>query len=129
MKKIVAFIMMVGITVSSFVYATQPAIVANDFTKEACNAADADQKVALGCDTDQTAPKVVEYLINAVISVLGIVAVVVIVVGGQRYIVSQGDASKIAAARGMVIYGVVGLVIALLAFAIVNFVLSSAFSQ
>lgn len=129
MKKIVAFIMMVGITVSSFVYATQPAIAVNDFTEEACKAADADQKVALGCDTDQTAPKVVEYLINAVISVLGIVAVVVIVVGGQRYIVSQGDANKVAAARGMVIYGVVGLVIALLAFAIVNFVLSSAFSQ
>ncbi len=129
MKKIVAFIMMVGITVSSFVYATQPAIAANDFTKDACDAADAEQKAALGCDTNQTAPKVVEYLINAVISVLGIVAVAVIVIGGQRYIVSQGDASKITAARGMIIYGVVGLIVALLAFAIVNFVLTSAFSQ
>lgn len=121
--------MMVGITVSSFVYATQPVIAANDFTKDACDAADAEQKAALGCDTNQTAPKVVEYLINAVISVLGIVAVAVIVIGGQRYIVSQGDASKITAARGMIIYGVVGLIVALLAFAIVNFVLTSAFSQ
>lgn len=122
---------MLAITLASFVYATQPVIAANDWSDTACSSPDLDdgQKAALGCDTDSTAPSVVEALINGVITIVGIVAVIIIVVGGQRYIVSQGDASKITAARGMIIYGVVGLIVAVLAFAVVNFILSGVFSK
>ena len=124
MKKIIAFLMMVGITVTSFVYATQPAVAANDWNSGNVCGSDMDDelKEAMGCSNNKTAPSAIEILIKGVISVLGVVAVVIIVVGGQRFIVSQGDASKITAARGMIIYGVVGLVIALLAFAIVSFI-------
>lgn len=128
-RKIAAFLLMAGITVASFVYATQPVVAVNDWNSEACANADEAQKAALGCETDSTAPSVVEGLINGIISVVGIVAVIVIVVGGQRFIVSQGDPSKITAARGMIIYGVVGLIVALLAFAVVNFVLNGVFSK
>lgn len=128
-RKIAAFLLMTGITVASFVYATQPVVAVNDWNSEACANADEAQKAALGCETDSTAPSVVEGLINGIISVVGIVAVIVIVVGGQRFIVSQGDPSKITAARGMIIYGVVGLIVALLAFAVVNFVLNGVFSK
>ena len=67
-------------------------------------------------------------IINVVLSVLGIVAVVVIIVGGFTYMTSNGDATKITKAKNTILYGVIGLVIALLAFAIVNFVLKSVFS-
>ena len=127
MKKIAAFLLMLGITAASFIYATQPAIAANDWNKEACNSADEAQKAALGCEMNATAPSVVEGIINGVITVIGIVAVIVVVVGGQRFIVSQGDPGKITAARGMIIYGLVGLIVALLAFAVVNFVLTGVF--
>jgi len=128
-KKIVAAILMVGIVAASFIYATQPVVAVNDWNSEACKEADDDQKAALGCDMDSTAPSVVEGLINGIITVVGIVAVIVIVVGGQRYIVSQGDPSKITAARGMIIYGVIGLIVTLLAFAVVNFILKGVFGS
>ena len=129
MRKIAAFLLMIGITAASFIYATQPAIAANDWNKDACSKADAAQKAALGCDVNSTAPSVVEALINGVIVMVGIVAVIIIIVGGQRFIVSQGDSSKITAARGMIIYGVVGLVVALVAFAVVNFILKGVFPK
>ena len=131
MKKIATGLLMVAITLAAFVYATQPAIAVNDWTDTACNdpKLDSEQKAALGCEKDSTAPSVVEGIINGIITVVGIVAVVVIVVGGQRFIVSQGDPGKITAARGMIIYGVVGLIVALLAFAVVNFVLVNVFSS
>lgn len=129
MRKIVSVLLMVGITVAAFVFATQPVVAVNDWNSEACSGADEGQKAALGCETDSTAPSVVEGIINGVISIVGILAVIIIIVGGQRFIVSQGDPSKITAARGMIIYGVVGLIVALLAFAVVNFILSGVFSQ
>lgn len=69
----------------------------------------------------------VKTIINVVLGVVGVVAVVIIIVAGVYFILSQGDAAKITRARNTILYGVVGLLIALLAFAIVNFVLSSVF--
>lgn len=128
-RKIAAFLLMSAITLASFVYAAQPATAANDWNQKACDEADEAQKAALGCGTDSTAPSVVEALINGVIAIVGIVAVIIIIVGGQRFIVSQGDPQKINAARGMIIYGVIGLIVALVAFGVVNFVLKGVFSK
>ena len=61
------------------------------------------------------------------LGVLGLLAVIVIIYGGFMYTTSAGDASKIKKAKDTIMYGVVGLVIALLAYAIVNFVVSSIF--
>ena len=69
----------------------------------------------------------VKSIINVVLGIVGVVAVVVIIVAGVYFILSQGDAAKIARARNTILYGVVGLLVALLAFAIVNFVFSSVF--
>ncbi len=68
-------------------------------------------------------------IINVVLGVVGFVAVVMIIMGGISFITSQGDSSKVTKARNTILYGVVGLVVALLAFAIVNFVLSSVFGS
>ena len=62
-------------------------------------------------------------IINAVIGVLGIVAVIVIIIGGIGYMTSAGDAGKVKKAKDTILYGVLGLVIVVLAFAIVNFVI------
>lgn len=80
-------------------------------------------------DTSDTFMPILQQIINVVISVLGIVAVLMIILGGVTYTTSQGDASKIAKARNTIIYGVIGLVISLLAFAIVNFVLDNVFKN
>lgn len=71
--------------------------------------------------------KTLNTIISVVVGVLGLLAVAMIVYGGFMYTTSAGDASKIKKAKDTIMYGVIGLVIALLAFAIVNFVLSSVF--
>ena len=68
-------------------------------------------------------------IINVILSVLGIVAVIVIILGGFTYITSNGDAAKVTKGKNIILYGVIGLVVALLAFAIVNFVLGSVFNS
>lgn len=71
--------------------------------------------------------KVLNVVINVVLGVIGFVAVAMIIMGGISFTTSQGDAAKTTKARNTILYGVVGLVVALLAFAIVNFVLNSVF--
>lgn len=73
--------------------------------------------------------KTVNNIINVILGVIGIVAVAVIIIGGVSYLTSQGDAGKVAKAKNTILYGVVGMMVALLAFAIVNFILSSVFSR
>ena len=64
-------------------------------------------------------------IIKAVIAVLGLVCVIVIIMGGVSYMTSTGDAGKVKKAKDTILYGVIGLVICVLAFAIVNFVLDN----
>lgn len=77
-------------------------------------------------DNEALMPRV-QMIINVVIGVIGVVAVVVIILGGVTFVTSQGEAAKITKAKNTILYGIVGLVIALLAFAIVNFVLTGIF--
>ena len=65
----------------------------------------------------------VKNVINIILYVIGIVAVVMMIFGGFQYITSAGDAAKVTKAKNTILYGVVGLVIAILAYAIVNFVI------
>lgn len=84
------------------------------------------------CNLDKTQNDLMgtlETIINVIIAIIGFVAVVMIILGGISMITSQGDTGKVAKGRLTIIYGIVGLVIAILAFAIVNFVLTSVFSS
>ena len=64
-------------------------------------------------------------IINAVIGVLGIVAVIIIIVGGIGYMTSSGDAGKVKKAKDTILYACIGLVVCVIAFAIVNWVIAA----
>ena len=68
--------------------------------------------------------RVVINIINAVIGVLGLVAVIYIVYGGVQYMTSAGDSGKLTKAKSTILYACIGLIICVLAFAIVNFVVT-----
>ena len=68
-------------------------------------------------------------IINAVIGVLGIVCVVVMIIGGVNYMTSSGDTGKVKKAKDTILYGLIGLVVCVLAFALVNFVIKSILKQ
>jgi glucan phosphoethanolaminetransferase (alkaline phosphatase superfamily) len=68
------------------------------------------------------ATDMVETAINAALMVLGMISVLMIVIGGIRYTTSNGESAKIKSAKDTIIYSVVGLVVAIMAYTIVNFV-------
>ncbi len=62
---------------------------------------------------------------NTVLFAVGIISVIMLIVGGLRYIISGGDSKKVTDAKNTIMYAIIGLIIAILAFAIVNFVISA----
>ena len=64
-------------------------------------------------------------IVNTALFVIGAIAVLMLIYGGIRYTISGGDEKAITAAKNTILYAVVGIVVAVLAFAIINFVLAS----
>jgi hypothetical protein len=62
---------------------------------------------------------------NILIFITGAIAVLMIIVGGLRYTLSGGDQGSLTSAKNTILYAVVGLVVAIAAYAVVNFVLRS----
>lgn len=62
-------------------------------------------------------------VINVMLYLAGAIAVIMVVVGGIRYITSDGDPGAASKAKSTIIYALVGLVVAIMSFGIVNFVL------
>lgn len=83
-------------------------------------------KQASGCPgaTSYDVGDAIQWIINRIILVLGIVAVIAIIIGGVLYMTSAGDAGKIKKAKDTIMYACIGLIICALSAAIVNFVIS-----
>jgi hypothetical protein len=59
---------------------------------------------------------------SALMFLIGAIAVVMLIIGGLRFVTSNGDPSNVKSARETILYSIIGLIIAMTAFAIVNFV-------
>ncbi len=66
---------------------------------------------------------VINNITNTILYVLGIISVVMLIVGGVKYALSAGDAKAVTDAKNTILYALIGLVIAILAYSIVSFVL------
>ena len=64
-------------------------------------------------------------VVNIILTVLGIVSVIMIVVGGFQYVTSGGDTNKVTTAKNTILYSVIGVVVALLAAFIVQYVVNN----
>lgn len=62
--------------------------------------------------------------VNVLLLIIGAVSVIMIIYGGFRYVTSGGDSSAVTSAKNTILYAVVGLIVALLAYAIVGWVLA-----
>lgn len=65
----------------------------------------------------------IKTVVNVLLWAVGILSVIMIIFSGFRYITSSGDASKTKSAQSTLIYSVVGLIVAIMAWAIVNMVI------
>jgi hypothetical protein len=61
-------------------------------------------------------------VVGFVVFLLGAASVLMIIIGGLRYVLSGGDAAGVKSAKDTILYAVIGLVISTLAYAIVQFV-------
>lgn len=67
----------------------------------------------------------VSSIMEVVFAIAGSVAFLVIIIAGIQFMLSRGDPQKAAKARSAIIYAAIGLVIAVLAFSIVQFTAGS----
>ena len=65
-----------------------------------------------------------EGIFNVLLFLAGAVAVIVLIIGGIRYVISSGDSGQVQSAKNTILYAVVGLVVVIMAYAIVNFVIN-----
>jgi hypothetical protein len=59
---------------------------------------------------------------NILLFIIGAIAVVMLIIGGIRYVVSSGDQNAVTSAKNTILYAIIGIVVAFLAYAAVNFV-------
>lgn len=83
------------------------------------------QTCLFGIESNCSGEGAFKSITNVLLFLIGAISVIMIIVGGIRYVVSGGDSSAVQSAKNTILYAVVGLVVAILAFAVVNFVVGS----
>lgn len=58
---------------------------------------------------------------DVLLFIIGAISVIMLIVGGIRYVVSGGDQGAVTAAKNTILYAIVGIIVAILAYAVVNF--------
>jgi hypothetical protein len=120
-KKFVSFALMLGaaaaIALPAVTFAQSDELSADDVGITAIE--ESGLKLS-GGDVRQTAAR----LINVALGFLGIIAVIIVLIGGFKYMLSGGNEEKTSEARKLMISGLIGLAIILSAWAITTFVLS-----
>lgn len=74
---------------------------------------------------DTTGGQPIQTALQIFFGIIGAVALLMIVIGGFRFVISRGDPQAVAKARNTILYAAVGLIIAIAAFSIVTFVITN----
>lgn len=64
-------------------------------------------------------------VVNVLLFIIGAVSVIMLIWGGIRYTTSGGNANSVTSAKNTIMYAIIGLVVAIFAFAIVNWVVGA----
>jgi len=62
---------------------------------------------------------------NVLIFIVGAVSVLMVIIGGMRYALAQGDSNAVSSAKNTVLYAIIGIVLSLASYGLVNFVISN----
>ena len=103
--------------------AVAPSVGAACATPQECAKQGVDNADTGGKST--SAKEVIQSIVNILLFITGAVAVIMIVIGGLKYVTSNGDSSQTKSAKDTILYAVIGVIVAILAYAIVNFVIDA----
>ena len=71
---------------------------------------------------------IIKRAINIMLFAVGVLSVVMLIFGGFRYVISGGKKESVTNAKNTILYAIVGLLVAVFAYAIINFILGAALS-
>ena len=124
MKKFTKYILQIitGIGATLSLCAGKTMALASSFTvQEGAEAARAE-----GMPAELIGPDgIFNQITSVALGIIGAVSVIMLIWGGLRYIISGGDSKKITDAKNTILYAIIGLIIAVLSYAIIKFVLNS----
>jgi hypothetical protein len=129
MKRIIISLVVSFMTlsvVSALPAATVLADAVSGSQGSACAGASLGGTDVCGGNSGTSIGSLISTVINILSVIVGAVAVIMIIIGGLKYITSGGESSKTASAKNTIIYALVGLVIAALAQVLIHFVLTKA---
>ncbi len=118
-NKIIAAILVLGVATVPVVLAPSPTLAAPSCTGTDCVTTGAKKS---GIDDNVTVDGTIKNVTNVLLFLIGAVSVIMLIVGGFRYVASNGNADQIKAAKNTIMYAIIGLVVAIVAYAIVEFV-------
>lgn len=126
-KKLLSLTSLLALLVAPSLLAYAPparaALIDSGSANEACKALSPD--TGAGCDNtaENSVKKIIETALEILSIVIGIVAVIMLMIGGIKYITSSGDPGNITSAKNTILFAVIGLIVVALAQFIVRFVL------
>ena len=65
-----------------------------------------------------------QQITNIMLFIIGVLSVIMLIIGGLRYVISGGNKDAVTSAKNTILYAIVGLIVALLAYAAINFVIN-----
>lgn len=113
-----AFILVI---MSALVFIPASSVGAADAIGTVCDSNPGESAVCTKNDTSSSG-NFIGAIVNTLLFIVGAVSVISIIIGGILYVLSSGDSSNITKAKNTIVYAIVGLIAAFLAYAIVNWV-------
>ncbi|MEO5499572.1 MAG: hypothetical protein ABIR46_03670 [Candidatus Saccharimonadales bacterium] len=123
-KKMTQGLILVPLMVLGLSFVATPAYAAD------CNTGTLDIQSGADCAQGNSTPEnlfggdesIFKIVTNILLFLIGAIAVIMLIIGGIRYVISGGDQAQVTSAKNTILYAIVGIVVAFLAYAAVNFV-------
>jgi hypothetical protein len=120
MKRLKQLILGFAFVLGASAFLMPAPLVSANAIDDACAA---DPNSTICKNKDQEIGPIITTVINVLLFIVGIISVIMIIVGGIMYTTSAGDSGTVTKAKNTIMFAVIGLIVAFLAFAIVNWVI------
>lgn len=118
-KKLAQGLLLVPALVLGLSFVLAPQAVAQD---DVSGGISGGAEAARGDDQGDSLTEIFRTVVNIMLFLIGAVAVIMLVIGGIRYVVSGGNQDQVTGAKNTIMYAIIGIVVAFLAYAAVSFV-------
>ena len=123
MKKLITSILTYAFAAAVLLVPVVPATVAADDPGDAIS--QGLDSIEAGQPNQDDLPAQIKNITNVLLFILGAIAVIMLIIGGIKYTTSNGDPQSVKSAKDTILYSVIGIVVAILAYAIVSWVVES----